>query len=64
MSTALVHRPTEHAALGSVRPKARLSADRLADALIEAQYAGDQYGARILDCMLDRALGLTAGKAL
>ncbi|NUV90008.1 hypothetical protein G6W61_28005 [Streptomyces sp. KAI-26] len=65
MSTALVHRPTENAALRSVPHNVRTPpAVVLADLLIEARHAGDRYGAHILDCMLDRALGLTAGEAL
>ncbi|MFD3640704.1 hypothetical protein [Streptomyces griseus] len=64
MNTALVHRPTEHAALKSVPYNVQTPpAVVLADLLVEARHAGDRYGARILDCMLDRALGLTAGSS-
>lgn len=56
-----VRRPTEDAALGALlsqRESQMLpSPDRLADLLIEAREMGDRYGARLLDCMLDRALG-------
>ncbi|MFD3972962.1 hypothetical protein [Streptomyces cyaneofuscatus] len=62
MSTALVHRPTENMAMGLVQPPGRLSAERVADALIEAREAGDRYGALLLDRKLDRALGLTNGR--
>lgn len=59
MSTALVHRPTENMALKSVQYNVQTPpAVVLADLLIEAREMGDRYGARILDCMLDRALGV------
>lgn len=61
MGTAIVNRPTEAAALGAVSsqrvPHLPSSPTLLADLLIEAREKGDRYGARLLDCMLDRALG-------
>ncbi|MFH9137456.1 hypothetical protein [Streptomyces sp. NPDC017524] len=64
MSTALVHRPTENAALKFVQYNVQTPpVETLADLLIEAREAGDRYGARLLDCLLDRALGLATGEA-
>lgn len=54
--TAMVHRPTEDAALGNVRP-VRVSVDRVADLLIVARATGDRYGEVLFDHMLDRAMG-------
>lgn len=57
-----VRRPTENAAIGaasrSERPK--VSPQRLADLLVEASWHGDRYGARLLGCLLDRAMGGTS----
>lgn len=56
-----VRRPTENAAIGAV-PQPSLpvvSAERLADLLVEARWHGDRYGARLLDCLLDRETGGT-----
>ncbi|MEU1908129.1 hypothetical protein [Streptomyces hygroscopicus] len=57
--TAMVRRPTEGAALEAVaRPgQAKVSPERLADLLVEARWHGDRYGARLLSCRLDRAMG-------
>lgn len=54
---ANVRRPTEDAAIGAA-PRPKVSTERLADLLVEARWHGDRYGARLLDCMLDRATGL------
>ncbi|GGK14524.1 hypothetical protein GCM10011583_53110 [Streptomyces camponoticapitis] len=57
MSTAIVSRPTERAALSSpARPLPPVS--RVADLLIVARATGDRYGARHFSSMLDRLLGL------
>ncbi|ARI54604.1 hypothetical protein A6E92_22340 [Streptomyces sp. S8] len=63
MSTALVHRPTEYSALSSQRAIQTPPAEWIADRLLEARATRDRYGARVLDCLLDRALGLTEGDA-
>lgn len=57
--TAIVRRPTEDRALGlaEAKPRTLPPAERLADLLIVARVTGDRYGARIFDCMLDRAMG-------
>lgn len=58
MSTALVRRPTEEAAIwsasGSPRPLPPVG--RVADLLIVARATGDQYGARLFSHLLDRIL--------
>lgn len=57
--TALVRRPTEGAAITAASRSARPapSAGRLADLLTAARATNDRYGARLFDCLLDRALG-------
>lgn len=59
-TAAHVRRPTENAAVDAASRSARpgVSAERLADLLVEARWHGDRYGARLLDCLLDRATGL------
>lgn len=53
--TATIRRPTERAASLADRPLPSLG--RLIDLLIVARATGDQYGARLFDCQLDRVLG-------
>ncbi|MFH9369112.1 hypothetical protein ACH4K8_25925 [Streptomyces anulatus] len=64
MSTALVHRPTERAAMGSVHYNVQTPpAERIVDLLFVARATGDRYGQRLFSRLLDRALGLATGEA-
>lgn len=59
--SALVHRPTEYAAVTGLKSRRLPSADRVADLLIVARATDDRYGARHFSALLDRILG-TEGK--
>ncbi|MGW1399302.1 hypothetical protein ACWCRF_11640 [Streptomyces sp. NPDC002405] len=56
MSTALVHRPTEHAAVRNCNRVPLPPADLVADLLIVARATDDRYGARHFSALLDRIL--------
>lgn len=53
-----IPRPTEEAAVNAVT-RSLPPLGRIADLLIAARATNDRYGARIFDCLLDRALGVT-----
>ncbi|MCX5114384.1 hypothetical protein OOK13_39185 [Streptomyces sp. NBC_00378] len=58
MSTALVRRPTEDAALRSMTPRRMPPVGQVADRLIAARATGDRHGQQLFSCLLDRALGI------
>jgi hypothetical protein len=58
VSTALVRRPTEAAALRSMTSHRMPPVGRVADLLIAARATNDRHGERLFSCLLDRALGL------
>lgn len=57
--SALVHRPTETAAIGRVRPPRLPSPAILRDSLAGAKRRADRYGAVLLAAMLVRATSLS-----
>jgi hypothetical protein len=54
--SALVHRPTEYAAVKGLKDRPLPSAGRVADLLIVARATDDRYGARLFSHLLDRIL--------
>lgn len=58
--SALVHRPTEYAAVKGLKDRPLPPADRVADLLIVARATDDRYGARLFSALLDRILGKDA----
>ncbi|MFF2437939.1 hypothetical protein ACFVU4_27865 [Streptomyces sp. NPDC058107] len=59
MSTALVRRPTENAAVfGRNAARPLPSPARVADLLIAARATDDRHGEQLFSCLLDRVLGL------
>lgn len=55
--SALIHRPTEYAAVTGIKARPLPPADRVADLLIVARATDDRYGARHFSALLDRILG-------
>lgn len=58
MSASTIHRPTENAAIGRVRPPRLPSAAILRDSLAGAKQRADRYGAVLLAAMLHRVTAL------
>ncbi|MFI6856522.1 hypothetical protein [Streptomyces sp. NPDC050416] len=55
--SALVHRPTEYAAVMGSKARPLPPASRVVDLLIVARATDDRYGARLFSALLDRILG-------
>lgn len=54
--SALVHRPTEYAAVRGLEERPLPPAERVADLLIVARATDDRYGARHFSALLDRVM--------
>jgi hypothetical protein len=59
VSASRVHRPTENAAIGRVRPPRLPSAALIRDSLAGAKHRADRYGTVLLAHMLLRATSLS-----